>query len=211
VNVTLLFGIPRYRQVIEAYLAGVEARVSLGKPVKAVASVASFFVSRIDAMVDPRLDKLFAQDGENADLARTLHGQVAIASARLSYQIYKEIFDSDRFRKLADRGALTQRLLWASTSTKNPEYSDVKYIESLIGRDTVNTVTVETLDAFRDHGKPNDSIEHNVEEARWVLDQLPRLSISIDKITQQLEDEGISKFSNSADKLLKTLGKAAQK
>ena len=210
VNVTLLFGIPRYRQVVEAYLAGVEARVIQAKPVKTVASVASFFVSRIDALVDPLLGKCVAQ-GKDADLAKMLHGQVAIASAKVAYQSYKEIFGSDRFRKLADKGARTQRLLWASTSTKNPEYSDVKYVESLIGRDTVDTAPIETLDAYRNHGKPKDRIEQEVAKARWVLDRLPELGIDIDKVTQQLEDEGIEKFSNSFDKLMETLEKAMQK
>jgi transaldolase len=211
VNVTLLFGIPRYRQVVEAYLAGVEARATQAKPVKTVASVASFFVSRIDALVDPLLEKLIAQGGEDADLAKMLHGQVAIASAKVAYQIYKEIFGSDRFRKLADKGAHTQRLLWASTSTKNPEYSDVKYIESLIGRDTVDTAPVETLDDYRDHGEPKDRIEQEVVKARWMLDRLPELGISIEKVTQQLEDEGVEKFSKSFDKLMETLEKAVQK
>jgi transaldolase len=211
VNVTLLFGIPRYRQVVEAYLAGVEARASQAKPVKTVASVASFFVSRIDALVDPLLERLIAQGAEDADLAKTLHGQVAVASAKVAYQIYKEMFDSDRFRKLADRGALTQRLLWASTSTKNPEYSDVKYVESLIGRDTVDTAPVETLDDYRDHGEPKDRIEQEVVKARWMLDRLPELGISIDRVTQQLEDEGVEKFSESFDKLMETLRKAVHK
>ncbi|MDD5476020.1 MAG: transaldolase [Syntrophales bacterium] len=208
VNVTLLFGIPRYRQVVEAYLAGIEARANQVKPAKIVASVASFFVSRIDVLVDPLLEKLITQGGKDADLAKMLHGQVAIASAKVAYQIYKEIFDSDRFRKLADKGAQTQRLLWASTGTKNPEYSDVKYIESLIGRDTVDTAPVETLDAYRDHGEPKDRIEQDVVKARWMLDQLPELGISIDKITQQLEDEGVEKFSKSFDNLMDTLGKS---
>jgi transaldolase len=211
VNVTLLFGIPRYRQVVEAYLAGIEARETQAKPVKTVASVASFFVSRIDALVDPLLEKLIAQGGKEADLAKMLHGQVAIASAKVAYQIYKEIFCSDRFRKLADKGAHTQRLLWASTSTKNPEYSDVKYIESLIGRDTVDTAPVETLDDYRDHGEPKDRIEQEVVQARWMLDQLPELGLSIDKVTQQLEDEGVEKFSKSFDQLMETLEKAVQK
>jgi transaldolase len=210
VNVTLLFGIPRYRQVVEAYLAGVEARAAQAKPVKTVASVASFFVSRIDALVDPLLEKLIAKGGEDANLAKTSHGQVAIASAKAAYQVYKEIFDSVRFRKLAEKGARTQRLLWASTSTKNPEYSDVKYVESLIGRDTVDTATVETLNAYRDHGEPKDRIEQEVVKARRMLDQLPELGISIDKVTQQLEDEGVEKFSKSFDKLMETLERAVR-
>ncbi len=211
VNVTLLFGIPRYRQVVEAYLAGVESRAAQGKPVKHLASVASFFVSRIDALVDPLLENLIAQGGEDADLAKTLHGQVAIANAKVAYQIYQEIFDSDRFRGLADKGSHTQRLLWASTSTKNPDYSDVKYVEALIGRDTVDTAPVETLDDYRDHGEPKDRIEQEVVKACWMLNQLPELGISIDNVTQQLEDEGVEKFSKSFDKLMETLEKADAK
>ena len=211
VNVTVLFGIPRYQQVVEAFLAGIEVRVIQGKPIKTVASVASFFVSRIDALVDPLLEKIIAQGGEDADSAKKLHGQVAIASAKVAYQTYKDIFGSDRFKKLADKGAAGQRLLWASTSTKNPEYSDVKYIESLIGRNTVNTAPVETLDDYRDHGEPKDRIEQEVVKARWTLDRLPELGISIDKVTLQLENEGVEKFSKSFDRLMETLEKAVQK
>ncbi len=210
VNVTLLFGIPRYRQVLEAYLAGLEARAAQAKPVKTVASVASFFVSRIDALVDPLLDKLIAQGGKDADVAKLLHGQVAIASAKAAYQIYRESRDSTRFRKMADKGARTERLLWASTSTKNPEYSDVKYVEALIGPDTVDTAPVETIDAYRDHGEPQDRIEQDVVKARWMLDRLPELGISIDKVTQQLEDDGVQKFSKAFDKLMDVLETAVQ-
>ncbi|MGH7952932.1 MAG: transaldolase, partial [Limisphaerales bacterium] len=153
VNITLLFGLPRYQQVAEAYLAGIEARVARGESVEHVASVASFFVSRIDTLVDPMLEKLIAQGGTIADAAKKLRGQVAIASAVTAYQIYKNVFHSESFLKLADRGARVQRLLWASTSTKNPDYDDLKYVESLIGADTVNTVTVGTLDAYRSNGE----------------------------------------------------------
>ena len=146
VNVTLLFGLPRYRQVADAYIAGIEARAAQGKPVKHVASVASFFVSRIDTLVDSLLEKHIAQGGLEAEIAKQVHGEVAVASAQMAYQIYKGIFGSARFKKLADKGACPQRLLWASTGTKNPDYSDVKYVESLIGPDTVNTVPVETLE-----------------------------------------------------------------
>ena len=208
VNVTLLFGIPRYRQVIEAYLAGLEARAKVGKPVASVASVASFFVSRIDTLIDPLLEKLISLGGKNAETAEGLHGQVAIASAKAAYQIYKEICDSDRFRKLAHRGAQSQRLLWASTSTKNPEYSDVKYIEALIGRDTVDTVPVESLNNYRDHGQPELRIENEVGKAHRLLERLPGLGISIGKMTQQLEDEGVKKFSHSFDELMAKLGTA---
>src|ERR1041384_655720 len=151
VNITLLFGLPRYRQVAAAYIAGFEARAAQGKAVEHVASVASFFVSRIDALVDPLLEKLIEQGGKEAAVAKKGQGQVAMASATMAYQIHKEILGSDRFRKLADRGARVQGLLWASTSTKNPDYSDIKYVEALTGPDTINTVTVETLEIGRAH------------------------------------------------------------
>jgi transaldolase len=205
VNVTLLFGLPRYRQVAEAYVAGIEARAAQGEPVKHLASVASFFVSRIDALVDPLLEKLIAQGSKEVDLARRARGQVAIASAKMAYQIYKDIFGSDRFRRLAARGARAQRLLWASTSTKNPDYSDVKYVEALIGPDTVDTAPLETLDAYRDHGEPEARLEQGVEEARRVLERLPELGIDIDKVTRQLEDEGVEKFNKPFDKLMEAL------
>jgi transaldolase / glucose-6-phosphate isomerase len=208
VNVTLLFGLPRYRRVAEAYIAGIEARAAKGKPITHVASVASFFLSRIDVLADPQLDKLIAKGGPKAPLAQKLHGMVAIASAKMAYQIYKEIFRSDRFRKLAGKGARVQRLLWASTSTKNPAYSDVKYIDTLIGPDTVNTMPLETLDAYRDHGDPKLRLEKDLDEARGVLEQLPELGISIDKLTQQLENEGVEKFNKPFDKLMETLRKA---
>ena len=205
VNVTLLFGLPRYRQVAEAYIAGIEARAAQSKPVRHVASVASFFVSRIDALVDPLLDQPIAQGDKEAELAKHMRGQVAIASAKMAYQIYKEIFGSDRFRKLAARGARAQRLLWASTSTKNLEYSDVKYVEALIGPDTVNTAPLETLNAYRDHGEPKTRLEQDVKQARWVLGRLTDFGISIDKVTQQLEDEGVEKFNKPFDQLMAAL------
>jgi transaldolase len=211
VNVTLLFGLPRYRQVVEAYIAGIEERLAKGKPVKHIASVASFFLSRIDVLVDPLLEKLISQGGKESDLAKKAHGQVAIASAKKAYQIYKEIFDSDRFMKLAAQGARVQRLLWASTSTKNPDYSDVKYVEALIGPDTVNTVPLETLDAYRDHGDPKARLEQGVRESCGILELLPELGISIDKVTQQLEDEGVEKFNKPFDKLMETLEQRSQR
>ena len=205
VNVTLLFGLPRYRQVAEAYIAGIEARAAQGQPLKHLASVASFFVSRIDALVDPMLGRLLAQGGKEADLAKKARGQVAIASAKMAYQAYKEIFGGERFRKLAAQGARVQRLLWASTSTKNPDYSDVKYVEALIGPDTVNTAPIKTLDAYRDHGEPKARLEQDVEEARSVLERLHELGIDIDSVTRQLEDEGVEKFNKPFDKLMATL------
>jgi len=209
VNVTLLFGLPRYRQVAEVYLAGLEARGAQGRPVKQVASVASFFVSRIDTLMDTLLEQRIAQGGNEADLAKKTRGQVAIASAKVAYQIYKEIFGSDRFKKLAAQGARVQRLLWASTGTKNPDYSDVKYIEALIGPDTVNTVPVETLDAYRDHGKPKVRLEQDIKEARRVLKLLSELGVSIDNVTQRLEDEGVEKFNKPFDRLMEVLAKTS--
>lgn len=205
VNVTLLFGLPRYRQVAEAYLSGLEARAAQSKDVKHVASVASFFLSRIDALVDPLLEKLMEQGGKDAELAKKTHGQVAIASAKTAYQIYKEIFSSARFEKLAARGARSQRLLWASTGTKNPDYSDVKYIEAMIGADTVSTIPLKTMNAYRDHGNPKARLEQEVKEALHVLEQLPKLGIGIDEVTQRLLDEGVEKFDKPFDKLMETV------
>jgi transaldolase len=168
-------------------------------------------VSRIDALVDSLLEKLIKQGGPKAYLAKTVQGQIAIASAKMAYQIYKEIFSSDRFKKLADKGARVQRLLWASTSTKNPNYSDVKYIEALIGKDTINTIPPETIDAYRDHGNPKLCIEKDVEEANWIMTKLSEFEISIDTITQQLEDEGVKKFNEPFDKLMEALTKKSSK
>lgn len=206
VNVTLLFGLPRYRQVAEAYLAGIEKRVAQGESVKSVASVASFFLSRIDTLLDPLLEKLLLQGGARAELAKKARGNVAIASAKMAYQDYKTLFQSDRFLQLAAHGANVQRLLWASTSTKNPLYRDVKYVEPLIGPNTVNTMPLETLNAYRDHGDPQVLLEQDVEDARLVLDRLPELEIDIDKVTQQLEDEGIVKFNTPFDQLMEAIG-----
>lgn len=205
VNVTLLFGLPRYRQVANAYIAGIEARTTQGKPVRHVASVASFFLSRIDTLVDLMLEKVIAHGGTEADIAKKARGKVAIASAKMAYHMYKESFGSHRFGKLATQGARVQRLLWASTGTKNPDYSDVKYVEALIGPETVNTVPIETLVAYRDHGEPKARLEEDVEEARWVLERLPELGISLDNVTQQLEDDGVEKFNKPFDTLMATL------
>ena len=208
VNVTLLFGLPRYRQVAEAYLAGLEARVGRGEATSYVASVASFFVSRIDTLVDAMLEGVVALGGAAAETAQRLRGQTAVASAKGAYQIFKEIVSSERFRNLEEMGARPQRLLWASTSTKNPEYPDVKYVEPLIGPGTINTAPIETIDAYRDHGDPAPRIEDDVEGAAAVLRELAEVGINIDEVTQRLEDEGIEKFNEPFDKLLDTLEKA---
>jgi transaldolase len=210
VNVTLLFGLPRYRQVAEAFIAGLEIRAAQGQPLHPVASVASFFVSRIDQFVDPLLDKYIAQGDALAESAKRVRGKVAIASAKGAYQIYREIFGGDRFRSLARNNARAQRPLWASTSTKNPSYDDIKYVEALIGAGTVNTLQVETLDAYRDHGDPKARIEDDVEQAGLLLARLPQLGISLGIVTQQLENEGVEKFTTPFDKLLATIGEMAR-
>ena len=205
VNITLLFGLPRYRQVAEAYLAGLETLAAQGKPLKSIASVASFFLSRIDVLLDPMLEKTMAVDKSKADFAATCHGEVAIFSAKAAYQMYKEIFESERFGKLKAQGARTQRLLWASTSTKNPTYSDLKYVEALIGSDTVDTIPLETLVAYRDHGKPALRLANDAVKASETLRRLCEVGIDLDLVTQQLENEGIQKFVTAFDQLMKTL------
>jgi transaldolase / glucose-6-phosphate isomerase len=210
VNITLLFGLPRYREVAEAYIGGLEERMVKGEPIDHIASVASFFLSRIDVLVDPMLEKKMKDEEAKAEKAKAekadnLLGKMAIASAKIAYQIYKEIFRSERFSKLTERGARPQRVLWASTSTKNPNYSDLKYVEDLIGPETVNTLTQETLHAYRDHGDPASRIEEGLEEAHQVLRQLAEVSIDIGQVTQQLEDEGVEKFNKPYDSLMVTL------
>lgn len=205
VNITLLFGLPRYREVAEAYLAGLETLAAKRKPLSQVASVASFFLSRIDVLIDPILEKKMATDGPQVDIAARLRGQIAIASAKVAYDIYKEIFGSDRFQKLANEGARTQRLLWASTSTKNPDYSDIKYVEALIGPNTINTLPIETLTAYRDHGHPKQSLDHNVSAAYQALKDLSSVGIDLDAATQQLEDSGVESFISAFDRLMASL------
>jgi transaldolase/glucose-6-phosphate isomerase len=205
VNVTLLFGLPRYREVAEAYLLGLETLAVSGKPLNRIASVASFFLSRIDVLIDPILEKLRLKGGPVAETVPGLRGETAIASAKVAYQIYQEIFGSQRFQKLSQRGAHPQRLLWASTSTKNPEYSDVKYVETLIGQATVNTIPLETITAYREHGKPASRLEEATRAANHVLEGLQRAGINLDALTQELEDEGVKKFSQAFEKLMAAL------
>ncbi len=205
VNVTLLFGLPRYREVAEAYIKGLEQRAERGGSISSMASVASFFLSRIDVLVDPMLEKKMKEGGKAAETANRIHGEVAVSSAKIAYGIYKEMFQSDRFKRLADRGARPQRVLWASTSTKNPDYSDVKYVEPLIGAETVNTLPMETLDAYRDHGEPSARLEDGLTEAEAALQSLSELDIDLDQVMKQLEEEGIEKFNKPYDALLQVL------
>ncbi|KPF96455.1 transaldolase [Rhodopseudomonas sp. AAP120] len=204
VNITLLFSQDVYRQVAEAYLSGLETLIANGGDPARVGSVASFFVSRIDSAVDKQLDDKIAQANDPEEKARLekLKGKVAIANAKLAYQDYKRLFSGDRWAKLEVCGAKPQRLLWASTGTKNKAYSDVLYVEELIGPHTVNTVPPATLDAFRDHGKPRDSLEEHVDDAVKVLKDLENAGISLQQIAETLVTEGLQLFADSFDKLL---------
>jgi transaldolase len=205
VNVTLLFGLERYREVVQAYIAGLNARAVAGQRLVRVASVASFFLSRIDVLVDPLLEKVMQQSGPEAELAKRLIGEVAIASAKMAFRIHREIFGGDRFGELAAKGARPQKLLWASTSTKNPNYSDVKYVEPLIGADTINTLPLKTIEAYRDHGRPEPRLAEGLEQAEEVFDLLPNVGIDPAWISQQLEKEGVEKFAKPYDALLTAL------
>jgi len=207
-NVTLLFGLPRYKEVAEAYIAGLEDRSKNDLPLDGIRSVASFFLSRIDVLVDPKLEEIIDNGGTKGKIAEQLHGQTAIASAKQAYQIYKEIFQQGRFKTLEDKGARPQRVLWASTSTKNPDYSDVKYVEALIGPETINTLPRETLNAYRDHGDPGERLEEGSDETRQILSLLSEVGIDIDQVTQQLESESVEKFNEPYDNLMKTLKKS---
>ncbi|MGM4959751.1 bifunctional transaldolase/phosoglucose isomerase [Bradyrhizobium barranii] len=203
INITLLFARDVYLQVAEAYLAGLEKYVAGGGDPSHVASVASFFVSRIDSVVDKQLDEKIARANDPSEKERlaALKGKVAIANAKVAYQDYKRLFSGPRWDKLAAKGAKPQRMLWASTGTKNKDYSDVLYVEELIGPDTINTVPPATLDAFRDHGKPRDSLEENVDDARRVLEELERSGVSLEAITEELVKDGVKQFADAADKL----------
>jgi len=196
INVTLLFGLPRYEEVTEAYIAGLEDHLKAGHSIGHISSVASFFLSRIDVLIDPMLDEKGLGD---------LKGEVAIASAKKAYEIYKRVFSGERWEKLAAQGAKPQRLLWASTSSKNPSFKDTKYVEALIGADTVDTVPLETIEAFRDHGIVANTLEQGLDKATETLERIKAAGIDIDKITQQLEDEGIEKFNKPFEKLLQAI------
>ncbi|MGE5124510.1 MAG: bifunctional transaldolase/phosoglucose isomerase, partial [Acidobacteriaceae bacterium] len=202
VNITLIFSIERYKEVMEAYLSGLEDRIKAGKPVDHIHSVASFFVSRIDTKVDKYLEPVIKKSGRKAQIARSLLGKIAIANARLAYQEFRRVFESERFTALQTKGANVQRALWASTSTKNPAYPDTMYVDELIGQHTVNTVPPQTLEAFRDHGKVKPAIEKDLQGAHKDFDNLEAVGISMQQVTQELEEEGVKAFSASYDSLL---------
>jgi len=203
VNVTLIFSIQSYRNVAEAYISGLEERNARGEDISNVASVASFFISRIDTFVDQLLeDKIKAtSDSAEQQKLKALEGKAAIANARLVYQDFKKIFNSPRFETLKHAGAHVQRPLWASTSTKNPAYRDVLYAEELIGPDTVDTMPLETIEKFSDHGKVRNSIEDNLQGSQQELDALEQVGIHYDQVTQQVLDEGVKKFADSFHEL----------
>jgi len=190
VNITLLFGLDTYRDVTTAYLSGLEDRVKAGKPIDEINSVASFFLSRIDVLLDPKLKEKGLND---------LVGEVAIDSAKMAYQIYLEVFGSERFKKLKEKGGKVQKVLWASTSTKNPAYSDVKYVEALIGPDTINTLPLETIDAFRDHGKAKQTITTDIQKVKSDLELLSINGIDLKQVSDQLVHEGIQKFNGKCN------------
>jgi transaldolase len=194
INVTLIFGLERYAAVAEAYIRGLERLVEAGGDPSQVTSVASFFVSRVDKEADKRLDAIGGHDH--------LKGRLAIANAKLAYQRYQEIFSGPRWEPLATKGATPQRCLWASTSTKNPEYRDVMYIEELIGPETVNTMPKETIEAFQDHGVVRLTLEEGLDEARQLFEELAAVGIDYEDVTRVLEEEGVQKFADSFDELL---------
>ncbi len=209
VNITLLFAQQVYEQVVEAYLSGLEARAAKGGDIARIASVASFFVSRIDTAVDKLLDESIGRANDPDEKARlaALKGKVAIANAKLAYQRYLRLFAGERWNALAAHGAKPQRLLWASTGTKNKAYSDVLYVEELIGLNTVNTMPIATIDAFRHHGKLRDSLQEDKAEAHHLLGELDRSGISLDRVTDRLVEEGVRQFADAADKLLAAVAK----
>ena len=194
INVTLIFSLERYSEVAEAYIRGLERLAETGGDLAQVASVASFFVSRVDTEADKRLDEIGGHE--------ELKGKLAVANAKLAYQRYKEIFSGPRWDPLAGQGATAQRCLWASTSTKNPDYSDVLYVEELIGPETVNTMPEETIEAFQDHGEVALTLEQGLDEAKRLFDQLAEVGVDYDDVTRVLEEEGVQKFADSFSELL---------
>src|ERR1019366_2519226 len=206
INITLIFAVEVYEQVAEAYIKALERRAAAGLSVDRIASVASFFVSRIDSMVDKQLGQLAekASDDQQQRI-NALMGKAAIANAKLAYESFKRIFGSDRFAKLKEKGARVQRPLWASTSTKNPAYPDIMYLDTLIGADTVNTVPPATLDAFRDHGTAKPTLDTGIEEAHHVFDELKAVGIDMTAVTTKLTEEGVASFSESFDELFEVI------
>jgi transaldolase / glucose-6-phosphate isomerase len=212
INITLLFAQSAYEKVAEAYIAALEARAAKGQDISHIASVASFFVSRIDTLIDSKIDEMLkTAQGGNKELLESVHGRVAIANAKLTYKKYQELFSGPRWNALAAKGAQVQRLLWASTSTKNPKYRDVLYVEELIGADTVDTIPPATFDAFRDHGKLRNSLTEDVPGAAKVMENLGKAGISMKEVTDKLIADGVKLFADAFKTLLEATGKTAAK
>ena len=211
INITLLFAQSAYEQVAEAYLSALEARAKKGEDISQIASVASFFVSRIDTLIDSKIEEQLKteKDAGKKALLQSIEGKVAIANAKLTYKKYQELFGGARWKALAAKGAQTQRLLWASTSTKNPKYRDVLYVEELIGADTVDTIPPATFDAFRDHGKLRNSLTENVDAAAKTMSDLDKAGISMKEVTEKLVVDGVKLFADAFNKLLEATGKSA--
>jgi len=209
INVTLLFSIERYEEVIEAYLRGLERRADKGQPVNEIASVASFFVSRVDTLTDKLLETRFssATSKPEKDKIASLFGKAAVANAKIAYKKYRDIFSGKRFLPLKEKGGHIQRILWGSTGTKNPKYSDIKYVEELIASDSINTLPETTIMAFKDHGKPRITISDHLEEAQRLFPELKSIGIEINEVTKELEREGVKLFSDSFFSLLKEIAK----
>jgi transaldolase len=205
INVTLIFSNVRYEQVIDAYLLGLESRVQQGYPIDKIASVASFFVSRIDTNVDDRIQDLFESGQISETQAKGIQGKIAVANAKLAFALHKKIFQGERFLSLQENGARVQRALWASTSTKNPQYPDTKYVDELIGPDTVNTMPPQTLHAFQDHGKVGLTLEENISGVKEEMEALAELGVSIDDVTQELEVQGVKSFADAFTALLNSI------
>lgn len=210
INITLIFSRDRYRAVMDAYLSGLEDRLAANKPIDQIASVASFFVSRVDTNVDKKLQAIINGGGGRAAAAKALLGRAAIANARLAYADFQRVFGGERFARLRAAGGRVQRPLWASTGTKNPAYSDVLYVDELIGPDTVNTVPPHTLAALLDHGVARPTIEQSLDEARRVEADLEALGISLADVTAELEREGVQSFKDSFATLLAAVGARRQ-
>jgi transaldolase len=203
INVTLIFSLRRYAEVAESYIRGIERLIAEGGDPRKVASVASFFVSRIDTEADRRLDEL--DPARAGGVPNELKGKLAIANAKLAYRHYQQAFAGERWEFLAGKGATPQRVLWASTSTKNPAYLDTMYVEELIGSDTVNTMPEETIKAYQDHGEPQARLDRGLEDAQRVFDELAQAGVDYDDVTDTLEREGVEKFAESFDELLRAL------
>jgi len=205
INVTLIFSVERYRQVFQTYMRGLERRLDIGLPIDRVASVASVFVSRVDTLVDGMLEKKIQALGPQGERLKTLLGGAAVANAKMIYAAFQELAAGERFGRLSARGARVQRPLWGSTGTKNPSYSDLLYVQTLVGPDTVNTVPPQTYAAILDHLQPSRTVDAHMEEARWMLEEVRAAGIDLDRVMAKLEEDGVAAFEKSFDGLYENL------